>query len=268
MEKKATIISLIAIAIIVVITSLYIVLSGITTKDYNYVQLEVNPRIEFVLDKKFDVVSVSPLNDDARIVLSDLDLVGLDIEEASNIFLDECAKTGFIDVNGIDNATNITVIDGLTQALDTHTAKGIYKYYRDNEIMSAITETDEDRDMFNAKIKDDVCCSNKLKLLQTMTEKNKSIKFEDIKKLNEATLVEMVAEEHKLNPFVPTEEELNKKQELISDNADKYSTHKKCISKFSQREFSELFDKHQKLSTKKYLAGFDEQYNNWQKQYS
>jgi len=265
MEKKATIISLIALGIIVLTSCCYIVFMGITTKDYNYVQLEVNPRIEFICDKKFNVISAYPLNEDARIVLSDLNLVGLDIEKASEIFLDECSKTGYIDVDGLNNAANITIIDGLTQALDVHVAKSVYKYFRENEVMAIVTETDEDRSMFEEKIKNKVCCSNKLKLLQTMVEKDNSLTISKLNKKHEADLVEMVAEDHSKNPFSPTEEELSKKQQLIETNANTYNTHKKCISKYSKQEFSELFDKFQKTSSKDNLKNFTKEYTNWQK---
>ena len=264
MEKKASIISLIALAIIVGVTCCYIVFSGITTKEYNYVQLEVNPRVEFICDKRFDVVSVQPLNQDARIVLSDLDLIGLDVDQASTIFLDECAKTGYIQVNGLNNSTNITVVDGITQALDVHVAGEVYKYYRDNEILSVVTETYEDRNMFDEKVKNKVSCANKLKLLNTIIEKDNTQDFQKLKKLKEADLVELVAEEHKNNPFIPTEEEKETKKQLIENNAETYNTHKKCISNFSKQEFSKLFDKHQKLSGKRYFTNHKQEYINWQ----
>ena len=264
MEKKGTIISIIALIIIVGTACCYIIFSGITTKEYNYVQLEVNPRVEFICDKKFDIVSVQPLNADARIVLSDLNLIGMNADKAATVFLDECAKTGFIKVNGIDNSTNITVVDGITQALDVHITQKVYKYYLDNEILSVVTETYEDRNMFDEKIKNKVSCTNKYKLLTTIIEKDNSQDFEQLKKLRESKLVELVAEEHKAKPFVPTDEEKTLKQNLIKNNSSIYNTHKKCISNYSQQEFSKLFNKHQKLSGKNYFNNYTKQYNNWQ----
>jgi antitoxin component of RelBE/YafQ-DinJ toxin-antitoxin module len=266
MEKKATIISLIILAIIVATACCYIVFTGITTKEYNYVQLEVNPRVEFICDKKLSVVSVQPLNSDARIVLSDLNLIGLDIDTASTMFLDECAKTGYLSVNGIDNATNITVVDGITQAVDVHVAQAVYKYLQDNEILATVTETYEDREMFNKKKEHKIDCSNKYKLISTIIEKDNSLSINDLRKKKEADLVEMVAEEHKNNPYIPTEEELQIKQNLLNSNAHKYNTHKKCISNYSQQEFSKLFSKHQQLSSKEYFNNFSKEYDFWQKQ--
>lgn len=265
MEKKGTIISLIFIAVIVACAVAFIIFSGITAKEYNYVQLEVNPRVEFILDKKFKVVSVNPLNSDARIVLSDMNLIGLDIEKASDEFLTECARAGFIDVNGVDNAVNITVIDGITQALDVHVTQNIYEYLRKNEILSSVTETYEDRHIFDEKKEHKICCSNKYKLLKTMTTTNPDLEFDTLKKMNEVNLIDIVAKSHKDNPYKPTEEEINLKQSLISQNKNKYSTHMKSITSNTQKEFATLFEEFQKSSTKAYYLNFEKEYDNWQK---
>ena len=267
MEKKATIISIIAVVIIIGCASAYIIFSGMIAKEYNYVQIEVNPRVEFLCDKKFNVLSIYPLNEDARIVLSDIDLVGLRVEEATSIFLDECAKTGYIDVNGIDNSTNITVIDGITQTLDVHVTKQVYDYYRIKEIMSAVTETYEDRSMFDKKKENKVNCSNKYKLITTIIETDNSQNMNTLRKNKEVELVEIVANRHKNNPFTPTTQELEKKQELIKSNKSKYDKHMKAITNNSQKEFSELFDDFQKESIKEYQQNFNKKYNLWQEQH-
>jgi hypothetical protein len=68
---------------------------------------------------------------------------------ASVDFLNECARMGFIDVDGNNNAVNITVIDGLTQALDVHVTREIYDYLKKKEIMCAVVENYEDRSMLS-----------------------------------------------------------------------------------------------------------------------
>ena len=264
MEKKATIISLIFLAIIVATACCYIIFAGITTKEYNYVQLEVNPRVEFICNKKLSVVSVQPLNDDARIVLADLDLIGLDIEDAAVVFLDECAKTGYIDVDAVDNATNITVIDGITQAVDVHVTQVVYKYFRDNEILSVVTESYEDRTLFDQKKENKISCSNKYKLITTMIEKDNNLTLDKLSKMKESTLVEIVAEEHKNNPYTPTQDEIDTKQKLLNNNLNKYNSHKNRISNYTQQEFSQIFDKHQRLSSKKYTTNYNKEYTIWQ----
>ena len=174
MEKRGTIISLIFVGVVCLSAVAFIIFSGITAKDYNYVQLEVNPRVEFICDKNFKVVSFSPLNEDAEILLAKENFVGLDISQVSKNFIELCAKAGYIDVDGEDNAVNITIIDGITQALDVHVTQGVYNYLRENEIMCAVVENYEDRHMFDETKKNNVCCANKFKLIQTLHETKRS----------------------------------------------------------------------------------------------
>lgn len=264
MEKKGTIFSLIFVGFVVVGVVLTIILLGITAGDYNYVQLEINPKVEFLCDKKFKVVSIAPLNDDASIVLSDMELIGLDIDKAIDMYLDECAKTGYLDVDGIDNAVNLTVVDGLTQALDVHIMQSIYGYLRKNEVMASVTENYEIREMFNKKKESNMCCVNKYKLVTTLESTQSALDFDALKKLSEVNLIDLVKSNHENNPYTPSQEDISKKKELIESNKNKYDTHIKNISNNTQKEFSELLDDFQKSSGKKYQQNFEKEYTKWQ----
>ena len=78
-------------------------------------------------------------------------------------------------------------------------------------------------------------------------------------------LVEKVKARHKENPYSPTEELLLEKQKLIRDNEVKYKKHINNITDNTQKEFSELFDRYQRLSSMKYTNNFNNEYYNWQK---
>lgn len=268
MEKKGTIISLILVTIIVGASISTIIISGITASKYNYVQIEVNPRAEFICDNKFDVVSVAPLNADAEIVLSDMNLVGDNIDKAVVKFIDECARCGYIDINGVNNSTNITIIDGLTQALDVHITQMIYNYFRKSEILSSVTETYEVREIANKKKEAKVACSNKYKLITTINEQQPEHKIEYLRKLSEVELVDMVRTKHKENPYSPTQENIDTKAKLLANNESAYRKHMQAINNNSQQEFSEMFNKFQKLSSKQYFQDFEKEYTIWQKRHS
>ena len=265
MEKKATIISLIFVGIIIICAIALIIFSGITAKDYNYVQLEVNPRVEFIVDKNFKVVSFRPINKDAEIILSDISFKGMDIENASTHFIDICAQTGYIDVNGKDNAVNITVIDGITQALDVHITQKINEYLRKNEIMCAVIENYEDRNMFDEKKEHNTCCSNKYKLMKTLNEYDENLQLEKLNKLNEVELINMVENIHSTNRFSPIQEDILAKENLLTQNKEKYEKHKSNITEKTQQEFAEKFEKHQNSEAKKYQENFSKSYNEWVK---
>ena len=54
---------------------------------------------------------------------------------------------------------------------------------------------------------------------------------------------------------------------MIDFNREKYDTHMQAINNESRREFSEIFDKYQKESLKKYANNFTQKYNNWQEKH-
>jgi len=268
MEKKGTIVSIIFVITIVICISALIIFSGITANEYNYVQLEVNPKVEFLCDNRFKVVSYRPLNNEAKIILSDVDYIGMSMEDASVDFLDLCAKTGYIDVDGKDNAVNITVIDGLTQALDVHIVKNINTYLRKKEILCAVTETYEDRNMIDKKKENNVCCANKLKLIETIMDYDDNAKLDTLKKLSEVELIDLVSNIHNTSNYKSLKEEKKQKEILINNNKEKYDNHINSINNNSQKEFNKLYEDYQKSTEEKYKTNFEEKYILWQNKHS
>lgn len=267
MEKKGTIICLVFVVAIVLSAVAFIIFSGITANEYNYVLLEINPKVEFLCDKKYKVVSAKPLNEDAEILLVGVEYKGMDITKATCDFIDICARSGYIDVDGKDNAVNVTIIDGITQALDVHVMQGINKYLRQNEILCSVTETYEDRQIFNEKKENKVCCSNKYKLIKTMLTYVPNGDIQTLKKLNEVNLIDMVNNIHQEYSYTPTQEQIELKTKLIDFGREKYNKHKEKITNSTQREFAEKFDKFQKSEGKKYSLNFEKQYIDWQNQH-
>lgn len=264
MEKKGTIVSLIFVGIVLLSAVGFIIFSGITANEYNYVQLEINPRVEFLCDKNFKVVSVRPINEDAEIILTGVEYKGMDISDASVDFIDTCARAGYIDVDGNDNAVNITIIDGITQALDVHVTQKINNYFRDTEILCAVVENYEDRNMFDKKKENNVCCPNKFKLMETMHEILPEKSLEDLAKLNEVELIDMLNDIHSEYTFEPTHDMIELKTKLIDFNREKYNSHKEKITDESLSKFSTTYEKFQKNEGKKFAENFEKSYRDWQ----
>ncbi len=72
-----------------------------------YVALDINPSVEFLTDKDGKVASVRAVNEDAMVLLSDLDLKGKDIKIAVKIVAESCEEIGFINEANAD--VSITV---------------------------------------------------------------------------------------------------------------------------------------------------------------
>lgn len=264
MEKKATIFSLIFVGVVLISAVALIIFMGITAREYNYVQLEINPRVEFIVDKKFKVVSYAPLNADGKVILSGENFKGMNIDTACKKYLDICARTGYLDVDGVDNALNLTVIDGLTQALDVHVAEAINDYLTKSEIFCAVIENNEDRSVFDNKKEENLCCSNKYKLISTILEKDPTQDKESLKKLSEIELIDLVTNTHSTGAFTISEDLKSMKEELLEINKEKYNSHMLKITDSSKQEFSQLFDKFQKTSAEKYRLNFSKEYGKWQ----
>ncbi len=77
----------------------------------SYTALDINPSIEFLTDEDDMVISIDLVNEDAVIVAADLELVGLHIDEAIEIYLNQAIELGYIDVDSEENIITVTVDD-------------------------------------------------------------------------------------------------------------------------------------------------------------
>ncbi len=66
------------------------------SKEYNAVQVDMNPSVEFIVDRNNKVVSVTALNDDGAVIISGEAFVGKTAEEAVELFVNVSAETGYI----------------------------------------------------------------------------------------------------------------------------------------------------------------------------
>lgn len=75
----------------------------------SYVLVEINPKIEFTVDDDDIVTSVEFLNEDALTIGADIEFVGMDLDEALELFYTLALEAGYLDVNVDDNVIVITV---------------------------------------------------------------------------------------------------------------------------------------------------------------
>jgi hypothetical protein len=101
------ILGVIVISVLVLTLGLY--LFNNKEKDLlTYVTIDINPSVQFVIDNKDVLVEVNALNDEADIALSDLELVGLNIDEATEKYLKRITEIGYIDEFGENNYVTVT----------------------------------------------------------------------------------------------------------------------------------------------------------------
>ncbi|MDR4969380.1 MAG: hypothetical protein RG740_07155, partial [Acholeplasmataceae bacterium] len=64
-----------------------------------YVTLDINPSVELIVTPKEKVVYANPLNEDGEVLLADLQLVGLDLDDAIELIIETAVELGYIDVD-------------------------------------------------------------------------------------------------------------------------------------------------------------------------
>jgi hypothetical protein len=74
----------------------------------SFVTISINPEVELAVNAQDEVTDVIPINEDADVITSDLDLIGLDVDEASEKIVDAAVETGYIDEYENDNTVVVT----------------------------------------------------------------------------------------------------------------------------------------------------------------
>jgi len=78
--------------------------------DDTYVTLDINPSVELIVTPKEKVIYANPLNEDGELLLADLDLIGLDLEEAIDLIIEEAINLGFIDLAAEETLVSVSAI--------------------------------------------------------------------------------------------------------------------------------------------------------------
>lgn len=265
MKKVGEILIVASIVAVFAIVAVVVSLSGVKNGGQNYVKLEVNPKIEFVTNSKDKVITAFPLNAEAKELMINETFVGLNIADATKKYLELCKALNYLDVERTDNAVKLTVVSGLTQALEVKIYREINNYLTKNEIMGVIVENASDLNTFK-KAKKLGVSNGKFALVEAVARLYPDEQKQEIKELNEKQLIEKIATAHaELTMGVETfsETEINNKAKLIDVNRLKLEHHKNNITNKSQSKFKENYVAHSKKTLRKYEQNFDHMHETW-----
>lgn len=103
--------------------------------------VDINPGIDFIVDKNGYVLTYMLKNEDAEIVAAGLDMEGLQYQEALRLYLNSAIDTGYIDVERSDNAVMIQN-SGLDQELENtfmnQTQTMMQEFFSENAIGAVV----------------------------------------------------------------------------------------------------------------------------------
>ena len=119
--------------------------SGKTAEAQSYMTVDINPSVEFTLDKDNKIVSVTALNDDGAVLISGTAFAGKTAEEGAKLVVELATQQGYL-VKGEASKSDDEVKIAVTG--NTETAKKIYenvkgkvdKYIEDSGIAAAVKE--------------------------------------------------------------------------------------------------------------------------------
>lgn len=247
----------IAIIVLVVVVflggGLMAILLGTRAGKTHYICIEINPRIEMLVDGKEKVKYIKPLNDEGRILLTNEDLVGKKACEVVERILTLSAQCGFLDLSDdAQNCVKATVLSGLNQGMETHIVKHINGFFVKNNIFGCVIEGPEDLQNFK-KASSCGVSAEKYDLALAVQENDSSVDFKKLLKKSNKNLIKMIEENHKNYVAEYSEEDITNKSKLIDFNRENYEGHLANITKEGTRKFKSNLEKY----VNKYKHGFE-----------
>lgn len=262
MKKFGEYFAIIFVLLIVISAVIVILISGDRSAHIHYVCIECNPRIEFLTDDNHKVKSFKPLNQEAKELIIDEELIGLRMEDATDKFLNLCAKAGYLKADGSNNAVKLTVLSGVNQSLEVRLARKINNFFVDNNILGVLVESSQDLQQYKDAKKLGVS-SEKYDLAMAVKESYPEVDIKDLKGLSNRELVKMIEYSHKEYDNSYTEIELNNKVKLIDFYRPVYEQHMGSITSESTRDFKIKLKEFRAEKTKEYKVDFNKKYNEW-----
>ncbi len=119
--------SLLAIVAMFSIVLTVVACSNTANAEEAYVTIDINPSVELIVNGNDQVVYANALNEDAEVLLADLDLVGMDVEEATDFIIETAIELGYIDLDAADTVVSVssTSDTGLGEQIKTRVKEAV-----------------------------------------------------------------------------------------------------------------------------------------------
>lgn len=238
------------IAVIVLVVVIFLgggvmaILLGTRAGKTHYICIEINPKIEMLVDGKERVKYIRPLNDEGRVLMVNEEFVGKKACEVVERILMLSAECGFLDLSEDgQNCVKATVLSGLNQAMETHIVKHINSFFVKNNIFGCVIEGTEDLQNFKRASKAGVS-AEKYDLALAVKENDASADMDKLLKKSNRKLIKMIEESHRGYVLEFSEEDIVNKSKLIDFNRENYENHINSITNEGTREFKTKLEKY------------------------
>ncbi len=201
------------------------------SEEYSYVSLKINPEVDFVVNESGEIVSYYCVNEDAEVLLSDVDLVGETIETAAEEVLDMAIEAGYVDVDTEGEEIEIVAIseDGTEDDVVCENIKNKLNLYFQNKGVFGKVST-ETLESYQAQAEELDISVGQVKILMLAVDRS-GLTLDELKDKSMKELMELVHEEngnkfqHKNGNTLNQQERQNLKTQKIATNQLKIQEH-------------------------------------------
>lgn len=158
--------------------------------------IDVNPSVELSVNRKMRVLKAEPLNDDAKAIMEDMDLKGVDLNVAVNAVIGSMVTHGFLD--DLDNAILVTVSNdsvSKASALRSAVVNDIQSSLEENQVQAVVYDQQVIEEDDVKRLADEYGISyGKAYFLKELIAQNPALSMEDMEKLAPLTMEEIARE--------------------------------------------------------------------------
>ena len=157
-----------------------------------YLSLRINPEVEMIADENGKIVSASAVNEDGEIVLSMLELEGMDAEEASVEFTKAAEEMGYFDPEKGKDTVYIHAEseDGENSVIYENLNRKISDYFKNNGVNGKVSN--ETLEKYAEKAEEWAVSKGRAKLIMRVLDTNPELSDSDVLALDVKGLMELL----------------------------------------------------------------------------
>ncbi len=229
--KKSFIIGLMVILLSVLIYSGYSVFNKMQKDEMSYVIIDINPSIQLVLDKNEGVVDVVSINEDADKLLSNVNLVGMKLELASEKIMEEAINMGYIDEYSNINTITVTTVSNLEnvrQDLEAKVIKRLNDVSLKREVNSYVVAKGVTEDLKQQAIENNVS-NGKMLLVERAISLNPDLNKDTLITLSIKDIQKEIINKVATRNILKKEQLIEEKNNIINENIEQKSKFEEVI---------------------------------------
>lgn len=201
-----------------------------------YFVIDINPSFEISYDKNGNVLAVTALNEDAEVLLYELELIGKSYTEAIELIVDNCVTLGYLSPQREDNAILTTAISeqGVKDEKMTEKIKDIFSNTLTQKNVTGKVLTGVYDEELNKEAEKYGIDGQKLSLIQKYIEVGGEIVEEQYSEITIRELYHSIAEKEKNNKTEKIDNLKNEAAQLENELFDKITGLKDIIPEDSE----------------------------------